>query len=59
VLEDLKGLLALGSEHCSLYALNIEERSLFFARRVEVDNDAQGGLYTEIAAGWRGRRPSV
>ncbi len=48
VLEDLGNLLALGSEHCSLYALNIEERSLFFARRLGVDNDAQGELYDAV-----------
>lgn len=51
VLSDLRGLLLLGSEHCSLYALNIEERSLFFARRVEVDQDVQGELYTDVCRG--------
>ncbi|MBF0594741.1 MAG: radical SAM family heme chaperone HemW [Candidatus Omnitrophica bacterium] len=48
VMTDLGRLLTLGSEHVSLYALNIEERSLFFARRVDVDQDAQGELYTEV-----------
>ena len=48
VFDDLKQILDLGSEHCSLYTLNIEERSLFFARRTEVDNDAQGELYTGV-----------
>ncbi|MBF0388318.1 MAG: radical SAM family heme chaperone HemW [Candidatus Omnitrophica bacterium] len=48
VLSDLAGILELNSEHVSLYALNIEERSLFFARRMEVDNDAQGELYGEV-----------
>ncbi|MEI6437493.1 MAG: radical SAM family heme chaperone HemW [Candidatus Omnitrophota bacterium] len=48
VLADLGDLLSLGSEHCSLYTLNVEERSLFFARRMEVDPDAQGGLYSAV-----------
>jgi len=45
VINDLEQLLLLGSEHCSLYALNVEPKSLFYARRMEVDQDAQGELY--------------
>ena len=48
VLADLDGILALGTEHVSLYALNIEPRSLFFARRVDVDQDVQGELYDAV-----------
>ena len=48
VMNDLNGLLALRPEHLSLYALNIEARSLFFARRMAVDNDAQGELFMDI-----------
>jgi oxygen-independent coproporphyrinogen III oxidase len=43
--EDLKAVLALKSDHVSLYALNIEQRSLFFARGKQVDADAQADMY--------------
>ena len=48
VMADLEQVLLLGSEHCSLYALNIEPKSLFYARGMEVDQEAQGELYTSI-----------
>lgn len=43
--RDLLSLLAFNSEHVSLYALNIEERSLFFARHQHVNADAQADMY--------------
>jgi oxygen-independent coproporphyrinogen-3 oxidase len=48
VLRDLDDVLSLGSEHLSLYALGIEPNSLFYARRMEVDADAQGVLYSAV-----------
>lgn len=46
--EDLTNMLALDSEHISLYALNIEERSLFFARGQQVDQDVQADMYEVV-----------
>lgn len=46
--RDLDALLELKSEHVSIYSLTVEERSLFFAKRVAIDNDAQVRSYELI-----------
>ena len=56
--RDLDAVLALGSEHVSIYSLTVEERSLFFAKKVGIDSDAQAAAYEFIrrrmeAAGFR------
>ena len=43
--RDLEQVLSLESEHLSIYSLTVEERSLFFSRKVGVDNDAQAVAY--------------
>ncbi|MBI5415340.1 MAG: coproporphyrinogen III oxidase family protein, partial [Candidatus Omnitrophica bacterium] len=48
---DVAGLTALGSEHISLYMLNLEEHSRFYARKVRLpDDDLQAGQYGMVAA---------
>lgn len=42
---DVQGVLALGSEHVSLYMLEVEPRSLFFVRGLKPDPDAQREAY--------------
>jgi oxygen-independent coproporphyrinogen-3 oxidase len=46
--EDLDQVLSLGSEHLSIYSLTVEQRSLFFAKKVGVDNQAQARAYELI-----------
>lgn len=46
--RDIDRILELGSEHVSIYSLTVEERSLFFARKIAVDDDAQGQAYELI-----------
>lgn len=46
--EDLNGMLSFNSEHVSLYALNIEPRSLFAVRGEHVDADAQADMYEVV-----------
>lgn len=50
VIADLENILLLGSEHLSLYALNIEERSLFAVQKITADQDAQADIYDEVCA---------
>lgn len=37
--EDLRAIIALGSEHVSIYALTIEENSRFFAQQLPLDDN--------------------
>ena len=46
--RDLAEILRLGSEHVSLYALTIEERSLFFARKALSPGSLEADLYEDI-----------
>jgi oxygen-independent coproporphyrinogen-3 oxidase len=46
--RDLDAVLAFKSEHISIYSLTVEERSLFFARKVGLDGDAQASAYELI-----------
>ncbi len=46
--RDLDEVLELGSEHVSVYSLTVEDRSLFFARKLAVDSDAQAEAYEYI-----------
>ena len=48
--EDLAGLLSLGSEHVSLYALTVDEKSLFHTRGVKVCDDEQAERYHRACA---------
>ncbi len=54
--EDLKALLALHSEHISLYALNIEQRSLYFGRGQQVNADEQADMRS--SGGWSRQKAS-
>ena len=47
-LADIDAVMALGTEHLSLYALNVEEKSLFKVQGVTADEHAQAALYEEI-----------
>jgi oxygen-independent coproporphyrinogen-3 oxidase len=48
--RDVDRILALGSEHVSLYMLEIEPRSLFYARALKVDPDDQAEAYELVRA---------
>lgn len=43
--QDLEKITQLNSEHISVYALNIEPKSLFFVRNVHVDVELQTQMY--------------
>lgn len=43
--RDVDEIIALGSDHVSVYSLTVEDRSLFQARKMAVDSDAQAGAY--------------
>lgn len=47
---DLDDLLSLGSEHVSLYALTVDDHSLFHARGVKVCDDQQAEGYRRACA---------
>jgi oxygen-independent coproporphyrinogen-3 oxidase len=46
--EDLDQILEFGSEHLSVYSLTVEERSLFFARKVRASEAADPDLYSLV-----------
>jgi oxygen-independent coproporphyrinogen-3 oxidase len=46
--EDLAQVLDFGSEHLSVYSLTVEERSLFFARKVRASEAADPDLYSLV-----------
>jgi oxygen-independent coproporphyrinogen III oxidase len=46
--RDLDGVLAFGSEHLSVYSLSVEERSLFFARKVQAREAADPDWYSVV-----------
>lgn len=47
--EDIKRIAALGSEHLSLYALTIEEKTRFHTRNVKLPNDiVQAEFYSVV-----------
>lgn len=48
--RDVDRILALGSEHVSLYMLEVEPRSLFYARALKVDPDVQTEAYELVRA---------
>ena len=45
---DLDRMLALRSQHISLYSLTIDPNSRFYAQKVKVDNDEQAQQYRVI-----------
>jgi len=47
---DLDQVLEFGSEHLSVYSLTIEERSLFFARKVKASEAADPDLYSLVCS---------
>jgi len=46
--QDLQEMLAFKSEHLSIYSLTVEERSLFFARKVQASAAADPDLYFQV-----------
>jgi oxygen-independent coproporphyrinogen-3 oxidase len=48
LVRDLEALVSVGPEHVSVYALNIEPRSLFAARRIKADENVQAGMYAVV-----------
>jgi oxygen-independent coproporphyrinogen-3 oxidase len=46
--RDLDAVLAFRSEHLSIYSLTVEERSLFFARKVNAPEAADPDLYSLV-----------
>ncbi len=46
--EDLDALLSLGSEHAAVYALTVDERSVFYVRGERVSVDDQGEFYHRV-----------
>ena len=45
---DIDAVLALGSEHISIYALTVEPRSIFAVRREKISDDAQAAFYRRV-----------
>ncbi len=48
--QDLEEVVGLGSEHVSIYALTLEERSLLFARKVSTPGSGDADLYQRICS---------
>lgn len=48
--QDLEEIVGFGSEHVSLYALTLEERSLLFVRKVSAPGSGEAQLYQHICS---------
>ncbi len=48
--QDMDALVSLGSEHVAVYALTVEERSVFHVRGEKVSLDSQAELYQQVCA---------